>query len=115
MWMLSTLKSNPQQMAAKLRNVGQALQMLGFTYVTEHKFHPVRHWRFDYALPDLGIAIEYEGLYSKKSRHTSIKGFREDCRKYNEAALLGWVVIRVTNDMLKSGEVLDYLQKIQNN
>jgi len=101
-------------MAAKLSNVGQALQLLGFSYVTEHKFHPVRHWRFDYALPQLGIAIEYEGLYSKKSRHTSIKGFREDCRKYNEAALLGWVVIRVTNDMLKSGEVLEYLQKIQN-
>jgi len=115
MWSLFTLKSNPQMMAAKLSNVGQALQLFGFSYVTEHKFHPVRHWRFDYALPDLGIAIEYEGLYSKKSRHTSIKGFREDCRKYNEAALLGWVVIRVTNDMLKSGEVMDYLEKIQNN
>lgn len=115
MWSLFMLKSNPQVMAAKLSNVGQALQLLGFSYVTEHKFHPVRHWRFDYALLELGIAIEYEGLYSKKSRHTSIKGFREDCRKYNEAALLGWVVLRVTADMLKSGEVLDYLNKIQNN
>jgi len=101
-------------MAIKLSSVGQALKLLGFNYVTEYEFHPVRDWRFDYALPEQNIAIEYEGIYSKKSRHLTIKGFREDCRKYNEAALLGWVVIRVTNDMLKSGEVIEYLEKIQN-
>jgi hypothetical protein len=97
----------------KFQSVAQALEFVGLSYVTEHKFHPSRHWRFDYALPELGIAIEYEGLYSKKSRHTTIRGYREDCRKYNEAALLGWVLIRITNDMLKSGEILTYLNQIE--
>ena len=65
-------------------------------YVEELKFHPVRRWRFDWAIPDLKIAIEYEGLISKKSRHTTIKGYSNDTIKYNEAGKLGWTVLRYT-------------------
>lgn len=62
----------------------------------EFKFDDVRKWKFDWAFPSLKIAIEYEGIFSKKSRHTSIKGYQGDIEKYNKAALLGWRVIRVT-------------------
>src|SRR3954464_10168436 len=40
----------------------------------EHRFHPERRWRFDWALPDKMIGIEYEGLNSEKSGHTTISG-----------------------------------------
>lgn len=65
-------------------------------YEEELVFHPVRKWRFDWAIPELKIAIEYEGLMSKKSRHTTIKGYTEDTIKYNEASKLGWRVLRYT-------------------
>jgi hypothetical protein len=62
----------------------------------EHKFHPERKWRFDWAIPAFMIAVEYEGLMSNKSRHTTIKGFTGDTDKYNAAQVLGWRVIRLT-------------------
>lgn len=62
----------------------------------EHKFDEVRKWRFDWAFPALKISVEYEGIFCKKSRHTSIKGYQGDIEKYNKATLLGWKVIRVT-------------------
>jgi hypothetical protein len=55
-----------------------------------------RQFRFDYAITKLKIAIEYEGIMSKKSRHTTPKGFTTDCDKYNLAAVNGWVVLRFT-------------------
>ena len=65
-------------------------------YVEEFEFHPSRKFRFDWAIPTLKIAIEYEGVFSKKSRHTTVSGYTEDCNKYNEAVKLGWRVLRYT-------------------
>ena len=78
----------------------------------EHTFHPTRKWRFDYAFPKLMVAVEYEGLFaaSKKSRHTTIKGFTEDAEKYNEAAILGWRVLRIT--AVDYHKVIDLLTRI---
>lgn len=62
----------------------------------EHKFCEDRKWRFDWSFNDLRIAVEYEGLMSKKSRHTTAKGFTGDTEKYNKAQELGWIVLRLT-------------------
>lgn len=62
----------------------------------EHRFDQERKWRFDWAMKERKIAIEYEGLNSEKSRHTTKKGFTGDTEKYNRAQALGWKVIRVT-------------------
>jgi hypothetical protein len=58
----------------------------------EHKFHPTRKWRFDFALVEKKIGIECEGLTNPalKSRHTTNSGFEQDCEKYDEAAIYGW-------------------------
>lgn len=65
-------------------------------YVLELRFDKVREFRFDYAIPRLMIAIEYEGVFSKKSRHTTVNGFSEDCVKYNLATCSGWRILRYT-------------------
>lgn len=65
-------------------------------YVVEFKFDEVRRFRFDWAIPSLKIAIEYEGVFSTKSRHTTVTGFSEDCVKYNLAVSHGWRVLRYT-------------------
>lgn len=62
----------------------------------EFMFDPERMWRFDFAVPKKKIAWEYEGLNSKKSRHTTKTGFTGDTEKYNEATAQGWRVIRYT-------------------
>ena len=77
-------------------------------WVREHRFHPVRQWRFDFAHPEWRIAVECEGLRRDgKGRHQSFLGFTNDCRKYNAAAELGWLVLRCTRPMLESLEIYD--------
>ncbi|WP_310560377.1 hypothetical protein [Flavobacterium sp.] len=65
-------------------------------FETELQFSDGRRFRFDWAIPSLRIAIEYEGVFSKKSRHTTVNGFSEDCVKYNLAVCSGWRVLRYT-------------------
>ena len=65
-------------------------------FLTEHKFDSVRRFRFDWAIIDLKIGIEYEGIIAEKSRHTTIEGFTTDCIKYNLAIQNGWRVLRYT-------------------
>lgn len=72
--------------------------------VEELQFHPRRKFRFDWAIPSMMIAVEYEGLISKKSRHTTISGYTNDCQKYNEAQILGWTVLRYTAKNYKDVE-----------
>lgn len=82
-------------------------------FVTEHKFDSVRRFRFDWAIIDLKIAIEYEGLFSEKSGHTTVGGFTEDCIKYNLAIANGWRVLRYTALNYKNLET-DLLKIINN-
>jgi hypothetical protein len=65
-------------------------------YVEELQFNSTRKFRFDWAIPELKIAIEYEGIFSKKSGHTTVTGYTKDCEKYNIAAIEGWIILRYT-------------------
>jgi len=78
--------------------------------VRELKFHPVRKWRFDYAIPSLKIAIEVEGGAFTGGRHTRGKGFIADMEKYNTATSMGWRLIRCTPS--KMGKVMRYLDEM---
>ena len=80
--------------------------------VREFRFHPSRRFRFDFAWPDKKAAIEVEGGIWNNGRHTRGKGYSEDVIKYNEAALLGWTVLRVTGDMVKDGNALRYARLV---
>ena len=74
----------------------------------EYRFHPIRKWRFDFAHPEWRIAVECEGLRRDgRGRHQTFMGFTGDCRKYNAAAELGWLVLRCTKPMLDSLEIYD--------
>jgi len=75
-------------------------------WVAEYRFHPSRKWRFDFAWPDLMIAVECEGGTYSRGRHTRGGGFAADCEKYNAAAMLGWCVLRYPGKAIKSGEAV---------
>lgn len=73
----------------------------------EVRFHPNRKWRFDFAVVSIQVAIEIEGYGHQK--HNRYNG---DIEKYNEAALMGWVVHRLTSRMIttdKLQEIIDYI------
>ena len=82
----------------------------GYTLEKELQFAKPRKFRFDFAVPEFKIAIEYDGLNSGKSGHTTLLGFTSDTDKINLAISRGWKVLRFT--------VLNYqtvLQEVEKN
>lgn len=77
----------------------------------EHRFHPSRKWRMDYAWPDHGIALEVEGGVWTRGRHTRPKGFLRDVEKYNAAAVDGWRILRCTPDELCTERTVELIRE----
>ena len=77
---------------------------------TEYRFAPPRRWRFDFAWPDLKVALEVEGGTFTGGRHVRGRGYENDCEKYNAATLAGWKVYRVTTKMVDDGRALALLE-----
>ena len=95
------------------------LKALGIDFEREYRFHPTRRWRFDFAFPDLKLAVEVEGITyfgknkdssMKLGRHQTYKGFEEDLEKYDEAIRLGWNVYRCSPKMVKSGRAIETIE-----
>lgn len=76
----------------------------------EWRFHPTRRWRFDFAWPGDKVAAEVEGGIFVRGRHARGVGILGDIEKYNNATLLGWRVIRVAKEHIKSGEALRWIE-----
>ena len=89
-------------------------------WVPEHRFHPTRKWRFDWANTALKLAVEYDGVtgataFNRKGDessvgHVSVSGQMRDAEKTNEAQCLGWIVIRVNAKTIKSGEAFRWIE-----
>lgn len=107
-------------------------------------FHPVRKWRFDLGMQSRRVAVEVEGAIFKGvakamttlaqltaaqqcvtpadfkaikmmgGRHNRGAGMRGDLEKYNEAAAMGWVVIRVMPEMITDGRALTWFERVWN-
>lgn len=89
----------------------------GLFYHKELRFHYYRKFRFDFAVTDhpdhkqakMKIAVEYEGICSEKSGHTTFSGYTKDTDKYNLAQSQGWKVLRFT--MMNYMDVLNQIEK----
>ncbi|MGI8655453.1 MAG: hypothetical protein ACR2LC_09565 [Pyrinomonadaceae bacterium] len=94
--------------------------------IPEFKFDAKRKWRFDWAyFQPRKIAIEYEGGIlagsgagvcracgqTSKGAHARVTGILRDIEKYTEAALAGWLVIRITPVSVRDGTALRYVQR----
>lgn len=67
----------------------------------QFRFHPQRRFTFDFAFPEVKVAVEIEGFGGKLDQ---IVGASKDCEKYNLAIECGWVVLRHTARTLGSKE-----------
>ena len=82
---------------------------------SEFRFHPERKWRFDFAYVEQKIAIEIEGaLYVKNKGHNSVTGILRDIEKYNEAAILGWKLIRIPSHEIHKAKTIDLIIRALN-
>lgn len=79
----------------------------------EIRFHPTRKWRFDFFWSTAKVACEVEGgiWISGGGRHNRASSFVKDAEKYNEAALLGIMVLRVCDKQIKDGSALAWIER----
>lgn len=94
----------------------QTLQQLtGYKFTPEHRFYDKRKWRFDFAHIESKTAIEIEGGAFTQGRHTRGKGFVNDMEKYNQAALLGWTVLRFTPEQMQKSATFEVVKSVVEN
>lgn len=82
---------------------------------------PELHWdpnkpkrRFDWAWPDLGIALEVQGgaFLKEGGGHTRGAAFQRDCIRLADAMLLGWRVLTFTPQQVADGVAVKYLVRL---
>lgn len=86
--------------------------------VKELEFCPGRKWRFDYALPEVKIAVEVEGGTYKTRTYRNKDGvlITTTGGRHNSATVLGWRLIRVVPAELLTNKTIDLIrQTIKNN
>src|SRR5690606_18901447 len=75
----------------------------------EHQFVDDRAWRFDLAWPSVKIAIEFDGMgYG----HQAINRLRQNYEKQNEAAALGWRVLRFESRQLSMKRLPEVIEQV---
>lgn len=110
---VKTIASHAKKEPKAILHIKTVLKKLNIGFIQEHTFLPGRKYRFDVAVPDKKIGIEYEGLVSSKSRHTTLTGYSNDCIKYNLAQKNGWIVLRYTvmNYLSFERDILELMSK----
>lgn len=64
--------------------------------VQEHRFHPERKWRWDFAWPEHKLALEVDGGVWTRGKHGRGSGIVKDHEKRNAGACLGWRLLVIT-------------------
>lgn len=83
----------------------------GVEVVKEYMFHYTRKWRFDYAIPELKVAVEIDGGVWDYGRHNRPQGYMDDMEKLNNAISLGWYVLRFTTYDRMTNATLSLIKK----
>ena len=77
----------------------------------EFRFAPPRRWRFDYFWPEHGLALEIDGAVWTGGRHTRGSGWMKDTEKLNEAACMGYRMLRCTPQQLLTVQMIGVIRK----
>lgn len=88
-------KSNRKE-SKQIAKIADIIREMGYNVELEYKFIHDRRFRFDIAVPEIKVAIEYEGGIFTGGRHLRSTGYANDCKKYNLAVKHGWRLFRFT-------------------
>jgi very-short-patch-repair endonuclease len=75
-----------------------------------------RKWRFDFAWPEVRIAVEIEGGINEGKRrgyHMRKEGFLKDAAKYNRASILGWRVFRLAPSQIQPAALEEIITEVR--
>jgi hypothetical protein len=76
----------------------------------------LKDWRFDVAIPEYRIAVEFEGgvwfTGATQSRHSRGKGMISDLNKYNAATVNGWRVLRYTHTNHTTAQIMADISRL---
>lgn len=111
---LAAARAAGNRRRSQLCSVALVRQLIGLLpdLRTEYAFCIGRRWRFDVASPSRMIAVEIEGGAFTAGRHTRGKGFVGDIEKYNEAAALGWVVLRALPEWVGKAKLRRWIEMV---
>jgi very-short-patch-repair endonuclease len=89
------------------------LTELGLEFGREVQFHSVRRWRWDFTLPEHGVAIEIQGAIwaGRKGGHTGGKGMQRDMDKRNAGVMLGWRLLTFSTQDINRGRAKAFLKE----
>ena len=87
----------------------QLLRQIAPAWTSEHRFHPTRKWRFDFARPDIRLAIEIDGGVWTGGRHSGGQGQIDDMEKGNAAVAEGWQILHFTPQQVRNGEAYRFV------
>jgi very-short-patch-repair endonuclease len=68
-----------------------------------------RRFSCDFTWRAARVVCEVEGGSFMAGRHTRGASFRQDCEKYNLLALAGWLVLRVTDEHIRTGDAIAWI------
>ncbi|MFX5825447.1 DUF559 domain-containing protein [Acinetobacter baumannii] len=88
------------------------LRACKISFEQEYKFHPKRKWRADFLITGKKILVEVEGGIWSGGRHTRGKGYLGDMEKYNEAAIIGFTVLRFSTEQVKAGVAIKQIEQL---
>ena len=80
----------------------------------QYKFHESRKWRFDFAWPELLLAVEVNGGTFVSGGHSRGMGQHNDYVKCGEAMALGWTVYVCDTILVRTGEALEMIKTLYN-
>lgn len=102
------MKSRPEEeFAILLRHEGFAPPVRQYRYATSIG----RNWRFDFCWPERMLAAEIDGGLYQLGAHNRPAGYERGCVRLNEAALLGWAVLRFTPHQVRNGIALKTIRR----
>lgn len=81
-------------------------------YVREYQAIPGRRFRFDFCWVKERLAVEIQGGTYSRGAHARPLGIKRDYEKGNLAIKYGWRVLQFDADMVKSGQALDFTEKM---
>ena len=106
-WAAAVRESGPEE------SLAFQLRAVGIPFVRQHQYAPPRKFRADFAfLRPQGLLVEVVGgIYTGKA-HGSITGILKDIERLNHATRAHWLMLRVTPDMVISGEALQWIEEM---
>jgi very-short-patch-repair endonuclease len=70
--------------------------------VEQHRFHPTRKWRFDFAHLASKVAVEIQGGIWSHGAHVRGGQYQRDRAKIVTAQELGWIVYELTDKQINA-------------